>query len=205
MDDHPILREGLKKILSESSEFHLVGEADNGLEVIERAKSEKWDVLLLDLSLPGKHGMEVLKELRKSSPDLKILVLSFHPESEYALRALKAGASGYLSKDSPPEMLFQAIQKIYAGSRFMSPTLTEHLTTLLVDERKSQPHENLSNREYQVFTMIAEGMSVSMIAVKLQRSVKTVSTHRAHILEKMNFSSDLNIIRYAILNGIAGS
>lgn len=205
VDDHPIVREGLKQILAETPEFNLVGEANNGLEVIERAKSEKWDVLLLDLSLPGKHGMDVLKELRNSSPNLKVLVLSVHPESEYAVRALKAGASGYLSKDFIPEMLPQAIQKIHSGGRFISPTLGEHLSTLLVDGEKNQPHEKLSDREFQVFKMIAEGKSVSVIGRELELSVKTISTHRAHILAKMKFSSNLDIIRYALSNGIVGS
>jgi DNA-binding NarL/FixJ family response regulator len=201
-DDHPIVREGLKQILSETPDVALVGEADNGLDVLNKATKEKWDILLLDLSLPGKQGIDVLKELQKSSPDLRVLVLSVHPESEYAFRVLKAGAAGYLSKDCIPEMLIYAIRKIHSGGRFVSESLGERLSYLLGGEQKKDPHGKLSDREYQVFSMIAAGKSISIIASELQLSVKTVSVHRSHILKKMKLSSNLDIVRYAIQNDL---
>lgn len=204
-DDHPIVREGLKRILTGAPDIILDGEADNGLDVLKKSKGEKWDVLLLDLSLPGKHGLEVLKELRESKPELRVLILSIHPEFQYALRVIKAGAAGYLSKDCIPERLIQAIRKVHIGGRYVSETLGEHLSRLLDHEPKKEPHENLSKREFQIFMMLVEGKKISDIAHELNLSAKTVATHRMHILEKMNCSSNMDIIRYAMQRGLVPS
>lgn len=202
-DDHPVVREGIKTILSKSTDIILAGEADNGIDVVKKARQEKWDVLVLDLSLPGRSGLNVLKEIRTFSPILPILILSVHSEEQYALRVLKAGASGYMTKESVPEKLVQAIRKIHAGERYVSEAMGAHFSFLLEGGKlHKEPHELLSDREFEVFMMIAEGKSNSKIAESLHVSTKTVSTHRANILDKMKLSSVVEIALYAVKAGL---
>jgi two-component system, NarL family, invasion response regulator UvrY len=202
-DDHPVVREGLKTILSKSKDIVLAGEADNGIDVLKKARKEKWDVLVLDLSLPGRSGLNVLKELKTISPNLPVLILSVHSESQYALRVLKAGAAGYLTKECVPEKLTHAIRKIHGGERYVSEAMGAHFSFLLEGGKpQKEPHELLSDREFEVFMMIAEGKSTSEIAESLHVSVKTVSTHRANILEKMKLSSIIDIALYALKSGL---
>lgn len=202
-DDHPVVREGLKTILSKSNDIVLAGEADNGIDVLKKARQEKWDVLVLDLSLPGRSGLNVLKELRTCSPDLRVLILSVHSEEQYALRVLKAGASGYLTKESAPEKLVQAIRLIHRGERYVSESMGAHFSFLLEGKApQKEPHELLSDREFEIFMMIAQGMSTSDIANSLHLSVKTVSTHRANILDKMSLSSVVDLALYAVKSGL---
>lgn len=201
-DDHPVVREGLKTILSKSKEIVLAGEADNGTDVLKRARKEQWDVLLLDLSLPGISGLNVLSELRISHPKLPVLILSVHPESQYALRVLKAGASGYLTKECAPEKLIQAIFQIHKGERYVSEAMGVHLSYLVAKDPKKEPHELLTEREFEVFKMLADRKSNSEIAELLNVSVKTVSTHRMNILEKMQLSSTADLAIYALKAGL---
>jgi DNA-binding NarL/FixJ family response regulator len=202
-DDHPVVREGLKTILSKSNDIVLAGEADNGIDTLKKARQEKWDVLVLDLSLPGRSGLNVLKEIRTFSPKLPVLILSVHSESQYALRVLKAGASGYLTKECVPEKLVQAIRKIHGGERYVSEAMGAHFSFLLEEGKpRKEPHELLSDREFEVFMMIAEGKSTSEIAESLHVSMKTASTHRANILDKMKFSSIIDIALYALKIGL---
>jgi DNA-binding NarL/FixJ family response regulator len=201
-DDHPVVREGLKTILSKSNDIVLAGEADNGIDVLKKARKEKWDVLVLDLSLPGRSGLNVLKEIRTISPKLPVLILSVHSEAQYALRVLKAGASGYLTKESVPEKLVQAIRKIHGGERYVSEAMGAHFSFLLEGKLQKEPHELLSDREFEVFMMIAEGKSTSEIAESLHVSVKTASSHRGNILEKMKLSSVVDIALYAVKAGL---
>lgn len=202
-DDHPVVREGLKTILSKSNDIVLAGEADNGNDVLKKARKEKWDVLVLDLSLPGRSGLNVLKELRTCSPDLRVLILSVHSEEQYALRVLKAGACGYLTKESAPEKLVQAIRLIHRGERYVSEAMGAHFSFLLEEKApRKEPHELLSDREFEIFMMIAQGMSTSDIANSLHLSVKTVSTHRANILDKMSLSSVVDLALYAVKSGL---
>jgi two-component system invasion response regulator UvrY len=202
-DDHPVVREGLKTILSKSNDIVLAGEADNGIDVLKKARQEKWDVLVLDLSLPGRSGLNVLKEIRTFSPKLPILILSVHSEEQYALRVLKAGASGYLTKECVPEKLAQAIRKIHGGERYVSEAMGAHFSFLLEGGKpQKEPHELLSDREFEVFMMIAEGKSTSEIAESIHVSAKTVSSHRANILDKMKLSSVVDIALYAVKAGL---
>ncbi|MBI1823371.1 MAG: response regulator transcription factor [Nitrospirae bacterium] len=202
-DDHPIVREGLKTILSKSKDIVLVGEADNGVDVVKKARQEKWDVLVLDLSLPGRSGLNVLKEIQTFNPRLPILILSVHSETQYAQRVLKAGAAGYLTKECVPEKLVQAIRTIHGGERYVSEAMGAHFSFLLEGGKThKEPHEHLSDREFEVFMMIAQGKSNSEIAELLHVSVKTVSSHRANILGKMDLSSVVDIALYAVKAGL---
>ncbi|MFI5304446.1 MAG: response regulator [Nitrospiria bacterium] len=202
-DDHPVVREGIKNILSKSKDLILAGEADNGIDVLKKARQEKWDVLVLDLSLPGRSGLNVLKEIRTFSPKLPILILSVHSEDQYALRVLKAGANGYLTKECVPEKLVYAIRKIHGGGRYVSEAMGIHFSFLLEGNKPPrEPHERLSDREFEVFMMIAEGKSATHIAESLHVSPKTVSTHRANILDKMKLSSTVEIVLYAVKTGL---
>jgi DNA-binding NarL/FixJ family response regulator len=201
-DDHPIVREGLKRILSETSDISIVGEADSGKEVLRALQNQTCDVLLLDLSMPGKNGMEVLKQLRISHPYLPVLILSIHPEDQYALRVLKAGAAGYITKESAPDTLIQAIRKVQGGRRYISETVAERLASSVGKDPNKEPHELLSDREFQIFSMIAAGKKTSEIAEELHLSVKTIATYRSRIIEKMNLSSNSDLMRYAIKTGL---
>jgi len=201
-DDHAVVREGLKRIIAETADLVVAGEASNGQEVLEKVQSGHWDVVLLDISMPGRGGLDVLRQLRGEKPKLPILVLSMHSEDQYAVRVLKAGAAGYLTKDSAPEQLVNAIRRVIRGRKYISPSVAEKLAFDLEIDFKEALHENLSDREYQVLCMIASGKTVTEIAERLALSVKTISTYRTRILEKMKMSNNAELIRYAIKHGL---
>jgi DNA-binding NarL/FixJ family response regulator len=197
-DDHPIVREGLKQLLSATSDLSVVGEAQNGQEVLERVRALAFDVLLLDMSMPGKSGIELIKQVHAQKPKLRILVLSMHEEEQYAVRAIKAGAAGYLTKESATAQLVSAIRKVAGGGAFITDSVAQQLALGAMPQAEGPPHSALSNREFQVFRELVSGKAVSDIAAQLNLSVKTVSTHKARIMQKMNMSNPAELIRYAI-------
>jgi DNA-binding NarL/FixJ family response regulator len=197
-DDHPIFRAGLKEVLAKDSEVKAVGEADDGNKALALARKERWDVAVLDISMPGKDGLEVLQELQRERPKLPILVLSAHPEDQMALRLLKAGAAGYLTKDKAPEVLLTAIRKVLRGEKYISESLAEKTALHVISEAPGLLHETLSDREYQVMRMIASGKTIKEIGEALFLSARTVSTYRARLLEKMNMKSNTELLRYAL-------
>lgn len=197
-DDHTILREGLKQLLAAAEGLQVVGEARDGLEVMKIVREQEFDLLLLDMSMPGKSGIELIKQVRAECPKLRLLILSMHEERQYAIRAIRAGASGYLTKEAASRQLVEAIRKVAAGGAFISAEVAEQLALGAMPDAKAAPHESLSDREFQVFRMIAEGISISDIAARLNLSVKTVSTHKANIMQKMHMETAGELIRYAI-------
>lgn len=198
-DDHPLFRRGLKNAFAESPDIEVVGEVDNGNEVLGavRELGANLNLVLLDIALPGKGGLEVLKQMRTEYPKVPVLILSVYPENQFAVRFIKAGASGYLTKESPVETLIAAVQKVARGGKFASQEITEKLAFDFADSDKPV-HETLSDREYQVFTMISVGQSLTEIAHELSLSVKTISTHRTRILDKMKMKNNAELIHYAI-------
>ncbi len=201
-DDHPIVREGLRQIIEVATDMVVTDEARNGEEVLERIKENDFDVVILDISMPGRSGLDILKEVRKERPELSVLILSIHPEEQYGVRLLKAGASGYLTKESAPEELVNAIRIISQGRKYITSSLAERLALKLGDDFEGPLHENLSDREYEVMYMIAKGMTIKEIAEKLFLSVKTISTYRYRILGKMRMKSNAELIRYALKLGL---
>jgi two-component system invasion response regulator UvrY len=203
-DDHAILRAGLKHLLSEYSDIVVGGEACNGQEVLAMVRAETWDVLVLDMTMPGKNGIELIKQIKQTAPKLHILVLSMHKEDVFAVRALKAGAAGYLCKDNAEDQLVPALRKVAAGGLYITPAVAEKLAANMLHgtPENTQPHTRLSDREYQVFQLIAAGESVSDIALRLNLSVKTVSTHKTHVFEKMGCANMADLIRYAIQHNL---
>lgn len=199
-DDHSIVRQGLKQIVTETQDMIVAGEVGNGQELLNKLNEGDYDVVVLDITMPHKNGMDVLKEIRTKWPQLPVLMLSIHPEEHYALRALKAGASGYLTKESAPEELVVAIRKVSRGGKYISPSLAEKLAFELEIGREQAPHETLSDREYQVLRMIASGKTVMEVARELTLSEKTISTYRSRILEKMNMKNNAELTYYAIKN-----
>jgi two-component system invasion response regulator UvrY len=199
-DDHAIVRAGLKQILSENSDMSVVGESSDGQDLLEKVRENEYDVVLIDISMPGRNGLEILKQLKIEKPELPVLVLSMHPEEQYAIRTLKAGASGYLTKETASDKLVEAIRRVAQGKKYVSPTLAEKLADSIRKDSVSMPHESLTDREYQVLCMIASGKSVSDIAKELFLSVKTVSTYRTRILEKMNMKNNSELTHYALKN-----
>jgi two-component system invasion response regulator UvrY len=199
-DDHAVVRQGLKQILGDTPEMLVAGEATNGQEVLDRVRAETWDVVVLDISMPDRSGLDILKQLRSERPKLPVLVLSMHSEDQYAVRVLKAGASGYLTKDSAPDELVKAIRKVVSGGRYVSAFLAEKLAFEIGTDSNRLPHETLSDREFQVLRGIAAGKSVTEIAAELYLSPKTVSTYRARLLQKMNLTTNAELIHYAIQN-----
>ncbi|MCX6633554.1 MAG: response regulator transcription factor [Acidobacteria bacterium] len=202
VDDHAILRRGLRALLSDAFATAEFGEASNAEQALEQLGEKVWDVALLDITLPGKSGLDLLKEFKAALPRLPVLVLSVHPEDQFAVRALKAGAEGYMTKESAPEELVQAIRKILAGGRYVSPTLAEKLALNVRKDFTRAPHETLSDREHEVMCRIASGKTVTEIAGELSLSVKTISTYRARILEKLGVRNSAEIMQYAIRNGL---
>ena len=197
-DDHTILRAGLKQIISECADMTVAGEAENGYDTLAKVREQEWDLLILDMSMPGKSGIELIKQIKSEKPKLPILILSMHKEEQYAVRTLKAGASGYVCKDSASSQLVQAIRKIAGGGVFISAAVAEHLAMGLVTNQDEAAHTLLSNREFQIFQRIAAGEGITEIANHLNLSVKTVSTHKTRIMQKMNFANTTDLIRYAI-------
>jgi two-component system invasion response regulator UvrY len=200
VDDHPIVRQGLKQVISEESDMAVFGEAQNSQEVLELIYRQDWDVVILDITLPGRGGLDVLKEIKHERPSLPVLILSMHPEDQYAVRALKAGAAGYITKESAPQELIQAIRHILRGGKYVSSALAERLAFHLETETGKPIHETLSDREYQVMLMIASGKKTSEIAGEMSLSVKTVSTYRGRIMEKMRMKSNVDLASYVIRN-----
>jgi two-component system invasion response regulator UvrY len=199
-DDHPIVREGFKQVISETDDMIVADEASNGQEVLSLIRKREYDLILLDISMPGRSGLEVLKELKSEYQKLPVLILSIYPEEQYAVRAFRAGASGYLTKASAPNELISAIRKIVHGGRYVSESLAEKLTYYL-DQDVSKPlHDLLSDREYQVMLMLGSGKTVKEIAEILFLSVKTISTYRSHILEKMKMKNNAEITLYVVKN-----
>jgi two-component system invasion response regulator UvrY len=202
-DDHTIVRTGLKEILADTGDVNVTGEASSGSEVLAKVRGQDYDVLVLDMSMPGRSGIELIKQLKGEKPKIRILVLSMHSEAQYAVRALKAGASGYLTKDSAADQLVAAIRRIAAGGAFVSPETAERLALDFDRPSDALPHTLLSDREFQVFQSIVAGKTVTEIAQQLALSVKTVSTHKTRIMEKMNLANQAELVRYAIRHNLA--
>lgn len=197
-DDHAVVRHGLRQILADEFKRATFGEARHAQEALDLVWKESWDVVVLDITMPGRSGLEVLREIKKSRPKLPVLVLSMHPENQFAVRVLKRGAAGYMNKESAPEELVGAIKKVLAGGRYVSHTLAEKLATYLSADTQRPAQEMLSDREFQVLRLIASGKMVSEIAKELSLSVKTISTYRTRILEKMGLRNNAQLIHYAI-------
>ena len=204
-DDHPIVREGLKRIIADCSDMFLVGEATDGNDVLEKCSQNSVDVLLLDISMPGPGFIETLQNIREINSKLRILVLSIHPESHYAVRAIKAGASGYLTKNHTPEELAMAIRHVYNGKKYMTSSLADEIISDLQSGEENELYKKLSDREYQILCMLGLGKKVTEIASSLSLSPKTVSTYRSRILEKLKLKNTGELIRYAVENNLTGS
>lgn len=201
-DDHPIVRQGLRQILLGVPDMEVAGEAVNGQEALDQVRAGGWDVLVLDITMPDRSGFDILKELKYEQPHLPVLVLSIHSEEQLAVRVLKAGASGYLTKENAPAELIKAIRKVVGGGKYISSSLAETLVTGLDATFDRPRHKELSDREFQVMQMMASGKTLAEIAETLSLSAKTVSTYRTRLLEKMNLKTNAEIIRYAIENGL---
>ncbi len=201
-DDHKIVRHGLKKILEDEFSDVYVGEASRDNEIFEQLDKGKWDLVILDISMPGKSGLEILKDIKATHPDLPVLILSMYPEEQFALRVMKSGASGYIRKDSAPEELVDAVNEILSGKKYYSPVVIDLLSDNVKKGTKTDLSELLSDREYEIFMLIAQGKTVSEIAEILSLSVKTVSTHRSHILEKTKLKNNADIVMYAVRNNL---
>jgi two-component system invasion response regulator UvrY len=199
-DDHAIVREGLKQILADTKDIVVAGDAENGVDTIKLVRKGKGDVLLLDISMPDRSGIEVLKQIKKEVPELSVLMLSMHREDQYAIRSLKAGAAGYLNKQSAPAELVNAIRQVAAGRKYISPSLAQELANHIGEDHETPLHETLSDREYQTLIMIASGKAVSEIAAELVLSVKTISMYRSRLLQKMKLRHNAELTHYAIKN-----
>jgi len=201
-DDHPIVRQGLRRIVEEDPGMAIAGEAGDGAAVLTALQSTAADLVLLDVSMPGSPFLETLKELRTRHPTVRVLALSVHPEDQWAVRALRAGASGYLTKDHSPDQLLEAIRRVYRGGKYVSPTLAERLAEQLDGGGERAPHELLSDREFEVMRRLGNGLTITQIASELALSAKTVSTYRARILEKMAVETNADLVRYAARYGL---
>lgn len=201
-DDHTLVRKGLKQILLDTKDIESVDEARDGKETINKVGKKDYDLVLLDISLPGRSGIDVLKQLKSLKPKLPVLILSMHPEEQYAVRSLRAGASGYLTKESAPDELIHAIHKVARGGKYITSSLAERLAGEIGPSTEKPLHETLSDREYQVMCMIASGKTVKDIAEELNLSVKTISTHRARILRKMHMDNNAQLTHYAIKHNL---
>lgn len=199
-DDHAVVRRGLRQILEAEPDLEVAGEATSGAEVMDALRIQRYDVVVLDITMPGRGGLEVLHEIRQEFPELRVLILSMHPEERYALRVLKAGAAGYLTKESAADELIIALRKVAAGGKYVSPTLAERLVDEIGTEISKSPHERLSDREHQILCMIASGMTVTGIASELHLGTNTVSTYRARLLGKLKLSNNAELTHYAIRN-----
>ena len=201
-DDHPIVREGLRRIVSEDASLTVVGEASTAPELFRLLGAAPVDVVLLDVSMPGSSFTDTLRDLRSRHPSVKILVLSAHPEDQWAMRALQAGAAGYLTKDHSPEQLVQAIQRVARGRKYVSDSMAERLAGMADDSMSRAPHERLTQREFEVLRALGSGMMVKDVATQLRLSAKTVSTYRGRLLEKMGFATNADLVRYVAAHGL---
>lgn len=201
-DDHPIVRQGLRRIVEADPGMTISGEAGDATELLKALDTSPTDLVLLDVSMPGGPFLETLGRLRERHPTIRVLTLSVHPEEQWAVRALRAGASGYLTKDHSPDQLLEAIRRVYRGGKYVSPTLAEHLAKQLNGDGQRAPHELLSDREFEVMRRLGNGLTVSQIASELSLSAKTVSTYRTRILEKMGVESNADLVRYAARYGL---
>ncbi|MGA7986160.1 MAG: response regulator transcription factor [Burkholderiales bacterium] len=201
-DDHAIIRDGLRKILADTDDLVVAGEATNGNAAIEKVRERDWDLVVLDLTMPGRNGLDLIRQIKAERPKLPILVFSMHQEEQYAVRAMRSGASGYLSKQSDGDLLIPAMRKVAGGGLFVTPKVSELLARDVTRPSDAPPHTLLSNREFEIFTSIVRGMTLTDIAQALSLSIKTVSTHKTHILEKMNASSSVDLVRYALEHGL---
>lgn len=201
-DDHAIVRQGFKQIFSETDDLEVAGEADDGVEALQLARQKEWDVFLLDVTMPNRNGIDTLKQLKKEFPRQPVLILSMHPEEQYAVRAIKAGASGYLTKQSAPEQLVTAIRQVARGKKYVSPAVAEQLANAISNDSEKPLHELLTDREFQVFKLIAAGKPLTQIAEELNLAVATISTFRTRIIEKTGLKSNAEIIRYGLEHGL---
>ena len=204
VDDHQIVREGLKQILSETSDIKVLGEGEKGYDALKKLEEREYDGVILDISLPDENGLEILKKIKSQSAHTAVLILSIYSEDQYAIRALRAGAAGYLSKESASDELIEAIRKISRGRKYIPPRLAEKLAIELEFDSSQKPHEKLSDREFQVLCLLASGKTVTDISQELFLSDKTVSTYRTRILQKMNMKNNAQLIRYAIQHKLVG-
>ena len=199
-DDHAVVRRGLKDLLRESGDIIVEGEATNAQEVLDQVRKRTWDVVVLDINLPDRSGLDLIGELKRERPDLPILILTICAEEQFAVRALRSGASGYVTKESAPEELIQAVRKVVGRGRYVSPGVAERLAVWIDDSTDKLPHETLSEREFQIFRILASGRTVGHAAEELNLSVKTVSTYRARVLEKMRLRTNAELTLYAVRN-----
>ncbi|MDP5238096.1 response regulator transcription factor [Uliginosibacterium sp. 31-16] len=201
-DDHAIIRQGLKQILSDTEDLEVTGEADGGVPAVQMIREHQYDVVLMDVSMPDRNGIDSLKMIRKENPRLPVLMLSMHPEEQYAIRALRAGAAGYLSKQGAPEQLVTAIRQVASGKKFVSAAVAEELANSIGEDFDKPAHEKLSDREYQTLCMISSGKTLTQIAEQLNLSVKTVSVYRARLLEKMKLRNNAELTHYGLKHGL---
>ncbi|MBP9854478.1 MAG: response regulator transcription factor [Candidatus Omnitrophica bacterium] len=201
-DDFPIVRKGLKETLEERGGFKIVDEVSDGSEVLKLIREKKYDVVLMDISMPGRSGLDILIDIKKIKPDLPVLLISMYPEEDYAVRALKSGASGYVTKTTTAAELIEAVNRVASGRKYVSENLAENMALLLERDVDDQPHKNLSDREFEVFCKLAAGQPVSAIADEMSLSVKTISTYRSRIMEKMNMESNAELAIYAVRNNL---
>lgn len=204
VDDHAVVRRGLREILAETTDLHAAGEAGTAAEALEKIAAERWHVIVLDVALAGQSGLDLIADIRRLRPDARVLVLTMFSEDQYAVRAIRAGAAGFLTKESAPEKLVEAVRKVAAGGRFISAELAETLASMVAGEALGLPHERLSNREMQILLKIGSGKTVSQVAEELGLSVKTVSTHRTRILRKMDMKTNAELTHYVVKNQLAG-
>ncbi|RJP44999.1 MAG: DNA-binding response regulator [Desulfobacteraceae bacterium] len=204
-DDHSIVREGLKQIIADTPDMIIADEAENGHELISKIETGKYNVAVVDISMPDSHILDLLKHIRQIQPRLPVLILSMHPEDQYGVRVMKAGAAGYLTKESAPTDLITALRTVSAGKKYISATLAEKLIFALNNHNSKAPHETLSDREFQVFCMLAESKPAKEIAAELYLSEKTISTYRSRILSKMQLKNNSELIHYAVKNGLANA
>jgi len=198
VDDHALIRKGIKQLLEDIPDIRVIGEASSGMQAINMVREQYYDLVLLDMALPDKHGMDVIKQIKSRQPDIKIIVLSMYPEDQYGMRAMKAGAMGYINKQSAPEKLVSAIRHVIGGKKYISEILAEQLLNNLIGESQDLMHQSLSNREYQTLCLMSSGNSLTEIAEIMSLSPKTVSVYRARMLEKMGFKNNAEAVHYAI-------
>ncbi len=201
-DDHTIMRDGLKRILEGHEDFEVVGEATDSFQTMDWVRKGGFDILLLDLSMPGKSGVDLIKQIKTHAPKLPVLVLTMHEEELYAVRTIRAGASGYITKDSAATLLVEAIRRVAIGRLFISPQVAEQLALNMMPNSNEMPHTKLSDREFEVFQLLADGVSITNIGEKLHLSVKTVSTHKTRILQKLDIQSIADLVKYAMTHDL---